>query len=198
MGKMTGQLYVFTGNGKGKTSAALGMLLRALVQGWRVGWISWYKEPSWRTNENRIVDILNNEAKKRLIYLPMGKGFFLKRVAPVNGKRKTVKASSALIIDDHTQHDHVCAAEHALRKAKELMPKVDILFLDEICNALSDKLLKEHSVLALLNKRSKTHIVATGRSASQALKSAADLVSVINKEKHPFDSGKLAVKGLDF
>lgn len=195
---MKGQLYIFTGEGKGKTSAALGMLVRALVQGWRVGWISWYKEPSWGTSENHLADILTSKAKKRLIYLPMGRGFFLQHGEVDQEKHKRVRANSAVIIDDNTPSEHVVAAQKALEKAKKLMPKVDILFLDEICNALSDKLLKERAVLSLLSHRKTTHIVATGRGASKNLQSAADLVSVIRKEKHPFDSGRLAVKGLDF
>ncbi|KKT98539.1 MAG: Cob(I)yrinic acid a,c-diamide adenosyltransferase [Microgenomates group bacterium GW2011_GWA1_46_15] len=195
---MSGLIYIFTGDGKGKTSAALGMLLRALTNGWSVGWVSWYKEKRWGINEHHLSEILNTSAKKRLLFFPMGKGFYLRSVQQ-HGAVRTVRAQSSVIVDDDTPAQHRRAAHEALEKVRALLLQhIDVLFLDEVCNAVHDKLLKESDVLELLKQRGKTHVVLTGRNASAGLKKVADLVSVIQKEKHPFDAGKLAVKGLDF
>lgn len=193
----SGLIYIFTGDGKGKTSAALGMLLRGLSHGWKVGWISWYKEASWGISEHSFPTLLVQAAKKRLQFFPMGKGFYLKK-QKLQGKIKIAKTNSAVVVDDDLPAVHRKAAEQALAKAATLIGKVDLLLLDEICNALDDGLLKQSVVLKLLKSRDKTHIVLTGRNASAQLKKTADLVSNITKEKHPYDVGKIAVKGLDF
>ncbi|HZZ98563.1 MAG TPA: cob(I)yrinic acid a,c-diamide adenosyltransferase [Candidatus Saccharimonadia bacterium] len=195
--KPTGLIYIFTGNGKGKTSAALGMLLRGLANGWNVGWISWYKEASWGISEHGFGKLLLPEAQKRLQFFPMGKGFFLKNELAKGGV-KIARVNAGVVVDDDQPGDHRRAAQFALEKAAELLPTVDVLFLDEICNAVDDGLLEESAVLELLARRGKAHVVLTGRNASAKLRVAADLVSEIKKEKHPFDTGKLAVKGLDF
>lgn len=192
-----GLIYIFTGDGKGKTSAALGMLLRGLSNGWKVAWISWYKEASWGISEHAFADLLLPVAKKRLQFFPMGKGFFLKN-QPTMGKVKVAKVNTAVVVDDDSAQTHEEAAVKALEKARSLLGTVDLLLLDELCNAISDGLLEEKAVLSLLENRGSTHVVLTGRNASDKLKTAADLVSNITKEKHPYDAGKMAVKGLDF
>ncbi len=194
-----GLIYIFTGNGKGKTSAALGMLTRALAHGWRVGWISWYKEASWGISEHKLDTIFTAETLERLTFLPMGKGFYLKHSEHVKKSgMKMTHAKQAVIVDDHQAVEHREAAMQALRKATELIRKVDVIILDEVCNAIFDGLVRETDVLKLLEKRGATHLVLTGRNASPRLQKSADLVSTIEKTKHPFDIGKLAVKGLDF
>ena len=194
-----GLIYIFTGNGKGKTSAALGMLTRALAHGWRVGWISWYKEASWGISEHKLDTILTAETLKRLTFLPMGKGFYLQNPEHIEKSgMKITHAKKAVIVDNYKTAEHREAAKQALKKATELMRKVDVLILDEVCNAVSDGLIQEFDVLELLKEREATHLVLTGRNASPLLQQSADLVSTIAKTKHPFDAGKLAVKGLDF
>ena len=194
-----GLIYIFTGNGKGKTSAALGILTRALAHGWRVGWISWYKEASWGISEHKLDTIFTAETLKRLTFLPMGKGFYLKNPEHVEKSGiKIAHAKHSIVVDDHQPAEHRKAAQQALEKATELIGKVDVLILDEVCNAVSDGLVKETDVLNLFEKRGTTHLVLTGRNASPQLQKGADLVSTIEKTKHPFDVGKLAVKGLDF
>lgn len=194
-----GLIYIFTGNGKGKTSAALGMLTRALAHGWRVGWISWYKEASWGISEHKLDTIFTAETLKRLTFLPMGKGFYLQNPEQVKKSGLKMTHAKQAVIIDHTQPaEHREAAKQALRKATELIRKVNVLILDEVCNAVSDGLIREVDILALLEKRGATHLVLTGRNASPLLQKTADLVSTIEKIKHPFDAGKLAVKGLDF
>lgn len=196
--KKSGLVYLFTGDGKGKTSAALGIVLRALVNGWRVGWVSWYKEKQWGISEHSLSSILTEDAQKRLTFLPMGKGFFLPKDSKMVGKVKTARAQQAVIVDTEQPEDHIEAAQEALQKAEELLKAVDLLVLDEVCNAVHDGLLTNDDVIHVLEKRTTQHIVLTGRNASPELISAADLVSTIQKVKHPFDTGGMAIKGLDF
>ena len=197
-----GLVYIFTGDGKGKTSAGLGTMIRALGHGWTVGWVSWYKEASWGISEHAIETLLVPEAKKRLKFFALGKGFFIpgKGDEALSGQvgKKSVRAQSAVILDDDTEHDHQLAAREALATARTLLPEVDVLILDEVCNAVSDGLLPVADVLELLRNRGATHVVLTGRSATSELMEEADLVSEIVKKKHPYDLGKMAVKGLDF
>ena len=194
-----GLVYVFTGDGKGKTSAALGIVLRSLTHGWKVGWVSWYKEASWGISEHKLDTILNEDAKKRLFFFPMGKGFYLREGTEFqNNNVKTVCANSAVIIDDDSVNSHRIAASNALKKAENLLSTVDILVLDEVCNAIRDGLVDEKEVLYVLEKRKSTHLVLTGRNATKTIIQKADLVSEIKKIKHPFDDGKMAIKGLDF
>lgn len=197
-----GMIYVFTGEGKGKTSAALGTLVRALSNGWTVGWVSWYKEASWGISEHSLETLLLPEVRNRLKFFSLGKGFYIPgkgdtALSEKTGK-KAVRANAAVILDDDTEHEHRLAAKTALATAKELLPEVDVLVLDEVCNAVSDGLLEFAEVEEILQGRGATHVVLTGRAAPPQLIELADLVSEIVKRKHPYDVGKLAVKGLDF
>jgi cob(I)alamin adenosyltransferase len=100
---------------------------------------------------------------------------------------------------DHSDESlHKSKAKAALLKAVELLSEVEVLVLDEVINAVTDNLIKEKKLLALLDKRGKTHVILTGRGASQLLIERADLVTEMKKVKHPFDGGVIAVEGLDF
>ena len=193
-------IYIFTGDGKGKTSAALGVMLRGLTQGWRVSWISWYKEAAWEMSEHKLHTILNPDTLSRLQFLPMGKGFFIQKPERTVGNTKIAPVNDAVVIDDDTPQEHKAAACGALKKASELIKDCELLVLDEVCNAVAEGLLEEAEVLRLLKTVGPQgpHVILTGRSASLGLIEKADLVSEIVKKKHPFDAGKLAVMGLDF
>lgn len=193
-----GMVYIFTGDGKGKTSAALGSVLRGLAHGWQVGWVSWYKEASWGISEHKLHTIFSEEAQKRLHFFPMGKGFYLPESSVHIAGKKVAKVHDAIVLDDDTQSAHKKAAREALEKVEVLFQTNDLVVMDEVCNAISDGLIDEISVLSLLKKRKETHVILTGRNASPLLIKTADLVSSITKLKHPFDAGKLAIKGLDF
>ena len=170
-----GLIYIFTGEGKGKTSAALGVAVRAALRGMKVGIVQWYKEKRWPIAEHKIGEKLEN-----IQIFPLGSGFY------------------QLPSDHATEDEHKTAAEAALLQARELLDKVDVLIMDEVINAIGDKLIKEEEVLRLVGERGKTHIILTGRGASQGLITAADLVTECKKIKHPFDTGRTAVAGLDY
>ncbi len=202
----TGLTYVFTGDGKGKTSAALGVAMRALAHGWKVDWIAFYKELSWNVSEFSLPDLLIDEAKNRFSFHILGKGFYIPQ--PTDTKTlgdKTIKTASVgtstTVFDDDTPEEHVQAAQAAIQKAHDLLEHSEpphVLVLDEVCNALDDGLLSWETVESLLQKQNTTHLIFTGRKALPKLKELADLVSSIEKEKHPYDRGVLAVKGLDY
>jgi len=201
----SGLVYLFTGDGKGKTSAALGTAVRALGNGWKVIWIAFYKEASWGLSEYEIPGLLKKKEQSRFHMFLLGKGFYIRKPDQVlENADSSIKfaslTSGAKVIDDDTPDVHQAAALAALEKALGVLRKdrPDVLVLDEICNAISDGLLKESAVLQLLAERGNTHIVLTGRSASTELQAACDLVSEVMNRKHPYDQGKLAVKGLDY
>ena len=168
-----GLVYVFTGEGKGKTSAALGVAVRAASNGMRVGWVSWYKEKRWPISEMKL-------KLKNLKMYWLGEGFF------------------RLPTDHATPREHKQAAEAALKQAEKLIDKVDVLVLDEVNNAVKDKLIDLNYLSELIARRGKTHLILTGRGASGRVLEVADLVTEMKKIKHPFDRGIKAVKGLDY
>ncbi len=170
-----GLVYVFTGDGKGKTSAALGVAVRAALTGMKVTIIQWYKEKRWPIAEHKIGDFIKN-----IQIYPLGSGFY------------------KLPTDHASPTEHKEAAEAALKQAEKLLGKVDVLVLDEVNNAVNDQLIDLNHLTKLINKRGKTHLILTGRGARPEIIQLADLVTEMKKIKHPFDKGKKAVKGLDY
>jgi cob(I)alamin adenosyltransferase len=182
-----GLIYVFAGDGKGKTSAAIGVAVRAAGAGMSVGWVAFYKQDNWRLSE---MEVLKKIGVK--VFL-MGKGFYFKQQV------KTVRVGKdGVVVDTATGEEHRKAAEAALERARSLIGQVEVLVLDEVNNAVKDKLIKSIDLIALISKRGKTHIILTGRDAQAELIELADLVTEMRKVKHPYDQGKLAVRGLDF
>ena len=170
-----GLVYVFTGDGKGKTSAALGVAVRAAISGMKVAIVQWYKEKRWPIAEHQIGKFIKN-----IKIYPLGSGFY------------------QLPTDHASPAEHRRAAEAALKMAEKLLGKVDGLVLDEVNNAVKDKLIDLNYLIKLIGKRGKTHLILTGRGASGRVLEGADLVTEMKKIKHPFDKGQKAVKGLDF
>jgi cob(I)alamin adenosyltransferase len=203
-------VYVFTGDGKGKTSAALGVAMRAVASGMRVAWVAWYKEASWRISEYELPDLVGNDRFQ--MYL-LGKGFHIKiknsklknqnDSANLKVSTKTIKTAlvgnqGQVVLDHASEEEHRQAALAALERARELLDIVDVLVLDEVNNAVDENLLHLFDLVGLISSRKKTHLILTGRNADSRIVELADLVTEMKKTKHPYDRGKLAVKGLDF
>jgi cob(I)alamin adenosyltransferase len=198
-----GFVYVFTGEGKGKTSAAIGVAVRAVGAGMKVGWVAFYKQASWKLSEVGVLKKLGVE-----VWL-MGRGFHISEQRAVDSEQKIRTAPIAggqRVMDRTSEVEHRKSAGEALNKARELLapnPKsqiqlFDVLVLDEVNNAVEDGLIEIQDVLQVLRARKGTHVIMTGRDAGAELVKAADLVTEMKKVKHPYDKGKLAVKGLDF
>ncbi len=172
-----GLLIVHTGPGKGKSTAAFGLILRALGQeGWRIGVVQFIKG-AWDTGEQRI---LRTHFAERVQWHSMGEGFTW---------------------ETQDKARDIAAAQAAWGKAKELMadPSIRLLVLDEINIALRYDYLDLDEVVATLSaRRPDLHVVVTGRNAKEPLLEAADLVTEMALVKHPFKAGVKAQAGIEF
>ena len=199
--KNTGLVYVFTGEGKGKTSAALGVATRSLLIEKKVVWIAFYKQESWGLAEAKLRGKFEN-----LEMVFGGKGFrisnFDKKIMKAGKELKLATVGDgAKVVDTASEEEHQLAAKLNLELAQEKLkekPKPFLIVLDEILNAVSEGLLESKQVTELLNSRGDTHIVLTGRGLPKEIEDRVDLVTECKKIKHPYDSGKLAVSGLDY
>jgi len=178
-----GLVYIFEGDGKGKTSAALGVVVRMLLIGKRVEWISWFKEESWQTAEMKLPKKFKNSLKMHW----MGRGFF-------GGS-----------LDHDTLEGHKKVATKALLLARDILSgkegaggMANLLVLDEVLGAVLSGLIKMEDLVEVVNRRGETHIVLTGHSCPKEIMDIADLVTEMKKVKHPYDKGVMAVRGLDF
>ncbi len=197
---MKGLRYVFTGEGKGKTSAALGVAMRGLLNDWKVLWISFIKEESWGVSEGKLREKFDN-----LEMYFVGKGFYISNRGSVigdrdKGKLKVVKVNKGVVVDRVGEDEHKRAAKEGLRLAEEKLVsgEYQLVVLDEVLNALSEGLLEDEAVLRVVGLRGEAHIVLTGRGLGEELGRVADLVTECKKVKHPYDRGIMAVRGLDY
>ncbi len=170
-----GLLVVHTGPGKGKTSAAMGLVLRALGYGWPVGIVQFIKG-AWDTGEKHALERFPDLVR----WHTMGEGFTW---------------------ETQDRARDVAAAERAWGKARELMddPAIRLVVLDELNIALRyDYLPLDAVVVALAARRANLHVVVTGRNAKPALMEAADLVTEMGQVKHHFAAGVKAQQGIEF
>ena len=197
-----GLIYVFTGEGKGKTSAALGVATRALLLEKRVVWVAFYKQESWGLSESKLKDKFPN-----LTMYFGGKGFRINAQTNQRINESTViakVAGGAVVVDTASEEEHKTAAKQCLQQAEQaLKGKPFLLVLDEVLNAVSDGLVETSMVMELLSNRGESHVILTGRhdpakADVTGILEQADLVTECTKIKHPYDTGKLAVAGLDF
>src|SRR4030042_5922959 len=113
-----GLVYVFTGEGKGKTSAAIGVGVRAALSGMKVAMVAWYKEPSWPISEKEIPKKLKNFK----LYL-MGRGFHIRnsKFKVQSTKLKRAPVVGGIVVDDDTEVGHQKAAREAFRQARRFL-----------------------------------------------------------------------------
>ena len=173
-----GLVIVYTGGGKGKTSAALGLVLRPVGYNHKVCMVQFVKG-SWHYGELDSAKRLAPEFEM----ITAGKGFV------------------GILDDKSPREDHVKAANDTLEISKEKMlsGKFDVVILDEINYALQLKLLNLDDVIDLIkSKPSELDLVLTGNHAAEEVIELADLVTEMKEIKHPFKSGIKAKKGIDF
>lgn len=202
MAKRLGLVHVYTGNGKGKSTTAFGMALRAAGQNLKVKIIQFLKGGCY-TGEyialqqymKHLVDIEQYGKlclkEKKQARLDGTTGFFV-RTDEECGDCRYCFAS------DSEEREFV---RFAFDKAKEALSsgEYDMVFLDEVNNCVSKGLLNLYEVLELVNnKADKTELILTGRNAPDELKEAADLVTVMNEVKHPLQEGVVARRGVEF
>ncbi len=174
--KSVARILLFTGDGKGKTTAALGMVLRAAGHGQRILVLQFLK------NDSATGEIAACGHLPGVEFVQSGRGF----VPPPDSP-------------DFLSHRE--AAERALKIASESINsrKYDLIVLDEICNAVAKGLLREEDVLDVIRRAGpETCIVLTGRNASPGLLSLADTVTEMRCCKHGLKAGREAQKGVEF
>ena len=176
-----GLVIVHTGDGKGKTTAALGLALRAWGDGLSVLILQFIKG-GWHYGELHAIDALaKSDAGGTIELRQRGLGFTRK--------------------GDVEEAEHKRAAREALDEAREEITSGawNLIILDEINYAVKFGLLDVHDVLALLDVRPPSlHIVLTGREAASEIIARADLVTEMKLVKHPFQQGVKAQKGIEF
>ena len=171
-----GLILLYTGNGKGKTTAALGQVLRAAGHGFKVAIVQFIKNMK---NTGEIKAAKKIFADHLEIY-PMGSGFTW-----------DAKDTEALRL----------AAEKGWNLAREKIESGQycMVILDELTYALNYGLLDQDEILTFLkNKPEKLHVIITGRDASDKLIDLADLVTEMKEIKHPYQKGIKATKGIEF
>ncbi|MEM1105561.1 MAG: cob(I)yrinic acid a,c-diamide adenosyltransferase [Pseudomonadota bacterium] len=169
-----GLVLVHTGDGKGKSSSAFGVIARALGWGHRVGVVQFIKG-KWVTGERQFF-----QALEAVTWHTMGEGFTW---------------------DTQDRDRDIAAASAAFARGREMMTSgaYDLVVLDEINIALRYDYLTVDTVLEALRARAaRTSVVLTGRDAKDELCAYADLVTEMREVKHPFQSGIKAQRGIDF
>ncbi|MFD9815794.1 cob(I)yrinic acid a,c-diamide adenosyltransferase [Streptomyces sp. NPDC059080] len=174
-------VFVHTGVGKGKSTAAFGLALRAWNQGWPVGVFQFVKSAKWKVGEERALKVLGETGEGGTVaWHKMGEGW------------------------SWVQRD-MASSEEAAREGWEQVKRdlaaetYKLLVLDEFAYPLHWGWIDTEDVIAALRDRPGTqHVVITGRNAPQALVDFADLVTDMSKVKHPMDTGQKGQRGIEW
>ncbi len=177
-------VVVYTGEGKGKTSASLGLLVRALGNRWRVAYVQFIKY--WGVGEHTFIRDILPVYKDDLFFFKGGKGFY---------------DAGELSASEITPEQHKAAAAETYKVALDAASsgKYHLVICDEINNAVHDGLLTEKQLEKLITSHNpKTSLCLTGRNFPEKLLDKVDIATDMHKLKHHFDDKFLANKGIDF
>lgn len=172
-------IYIFTGQGKGKTTAAIGQGVRAVGQGRKVLIVQFIKDKKFLSGEEKAIAQFSN----RFDFIKGGRGFV------------------DILGDNLPREEHRKAAKAILRKVQKMIfsQKYDLIILDEINVALKLKLISLREVLEIIKKIPEDlDLILTGRGASLKLIQIADLVTDFKEVKHHFKKGIKAQKGIEY
>lgn len=177
-----GLTIAYVGNGKGKTTAAVGAAVRAAGYGWKVLYFQFYKSLQWPSGERSSLKKLGVDVLVR------GQGFV------------------GILGDKKPRQQHRNAAAKALAEARQLLfsGKYKLVVLDEIISCCEQKLIPQSAIAALLDARAKhpkathVHVVMTGHNNYPDVLKRCDLVTEMKMVTHPYYRGILATKGIDF
>ena len=173
---MAGCIHIYCGDGKGKTTAAVGLTVRAAGAGNRAAFVQFFKDGS-----SSEIGLLRQLPGVEVLVCPRKFGFYKYMKEP-----ERVEAREA----------YTALLELALRRAEE---GLELLVLDEAVSACNHGVIPEETILSFLAKRPESlEVVLTGRNPSEALLAAADYVTEMKKLRHPFDRGIPARKGVEF
>lgn len=176
---------VYTGDSKGKTSASLGLMIRALGNRWNVAFIQFIKY--WGVGEHAFIRDIQGLYDDQLYFYKGGKGFY--------------KAGD--LSPEHISEDqHKQAADETYQEAIQAVTsgRYELVICDEINNAVNDGLLAKQQlkVLLLEAKKQKVSLCLTGRNFPEELLGHVDIATNMTKIKHHFDDKFLANKGIDY
>ena len=174
-----GLTIVYTGDGKGKTTAAVGLVVRAVGNRFRVCFIQFIKG-QWKSGERSVLASLPGVDLE-----VTGRGFTIEGLRNPN----------------ISMEEHAAAAASGWQRAKQVVTtgSYDVVVLDEILGAVHAGLVPLGELLEMVRtKPPELHLVLTGRNAPAELVEAADLVSEVRPVKHPFDQGIKAQRGIEF
>ncbi|MDN5342942.1 cob(I)yrinic acid a,c-diamide adenosyltransferase [Oceanotoga sp. DSM 15011] len=166
-----GMIHVYTGNGKGKTTAAFGVVLRSILSNKEVFVAQFVKNRD--SSELSISNYFDN-----IDIVQYGEGFFIRR----SPETKDINAAKKALADV---------------KEKIISQKYDLIVMDEINIAIKFNLLTAEEVLDAINSNGKTEIILTGRWADEKIIERADLVTEMKEIKHYYSKGVLSRKGID-
>ncbi len=176
-----GLLIVHTGKGKGKSTAAFGLAVRALGNGMKVGVVQFVKG-KWQTGERAVLEHFPEQVEIRT----MGEGF----TWDTQDRARDIRAAQAAWQ----------ASKEMIEACRQAPPRYDLVVLDELNIVLRYDYLPLDEVVSFLRERpADLHVVVTGRNAKPELIEAADLVTEMTLVKHPFrEQGVKAQKGIEF
>ena len=174
MARPTSLVIVNTGDGKGKSSSAFGVMVRGWARGWRVGVVQCIKSGDWKTGEEKAARELGIE------WQPMGDGFTWDS-------------------DDLAETARLGREAWLTARAKLASGDYDLLILDELTYTMSFGWVPVDEVVAGIAERAPhTNVVITGRDAPPELIELADTVTEMRKVKHAYDGGVMARRGLEY
>ena len=177
-------VVVYTGENKGKTSASIGLMCRALGRGQKVAYIQFIKH--WEVGEHTFIHKIEPVFKDSLFFYKGGKGFY---------------DAGDLSEKNVNEETHKKAAEETFNIAleKAVSGEFDVVICDELSNAVHDGLLTLDNLTSIINNRNqKTSLCITGRNFPDDLLEYADIATEMKKIKHHFDNKFLANKGIDY
>lgn len=178
-------VVVYTGEGKGKTTAALGLMGRALGNRWQVAFIQFIKD--WGVGEHVFIRDIQTIYKDQLYFIKGGQGFF---DAPDDLSPKKVTAK---------QHRQTAQATYREALRCTSSGEFDLVICDEINNAVHDGLLRQNQLEKIIKSHhQRTSLCLTGRYFPTDLLQLTDIATDMHKLKHHFDNKFLANRGIDF
>lgn len=167
-------VLVNTGDGKGKSTAAFGVMIRAVARGWKVAVIQFLKSGDWKVGEEEIGKRLNVD------WWALGDGF--------------TWDSSALTESEAVAREAWKFASERIRSGE-----YDLVILDELTYPMNWGWIDPADVIETIRSRpEKVNVIVTGRDASEALVEIADTVTEMRKVKHPYDRGIMSRRGIDY
>ncbi len=177
-------VLVYTGEGKGKTSASVGLMARALGNDWRVAFIQFIKH--WEVSEHKFFTKIQKSFGDKLFFYKGGKGFYHAR-----------ELSAEKVTDTEHKQAALDTYEQALKAAQS--GEFNLVICDEINNAVYHHLLTKEQLKTLIESRSpSTSLCLTGRNFPNDLLPLVDIATNMTKIKHHFDEKYLANEGIDF